>query len=363
MGLALRAAVGTLALVAVLPVAAASGATTKKLETVNVPALAEAVVTKTSLKKGKVYRLVATGTVETRYTSPEGRTTSGRDDALYCFEESGGSSAPGTRCQDKPRPLSALRFKQRGARQPFFTFEGNWPRRPGVDPVLPYDPSHRYEIKFKAPTSGKLSFEHATTLDEGSGAFTVELFGPGARKKKRRPAQCDAEDARAAATDCIWAVPFIITDVGPPDSSEGDLLTSSVDGVGKVFFNRKPNPDVPSTGDAAGRIRHYETYDPSDPEHPDARLIMKPTTGTYAVIDGFRTLRLAGIAGGNLKGERTRLDLPWTATLINFPEFLELQVFRPDEEGGLTLAHLRRYSSNPEVKVGKPRLVERPPAS
>lgn len=123
------------------------------LETLTVPGLASTpVTTRTTLRKGASYRLVVTGTVTGSFSKPDGVTIGEREDAFYCYEETNEAAVdPGNSCTRNIRYSGALRWRNGG-------FNDHVANALGLKSQPAYQPSHRYELDFRAPRTGKLAF-------------------------------------------------------------------------------------------------------------------------------------------------------------------------------------------------------------
>jgi hypothetical protein len=180
------------------------------LEKRTVSPTGKVVKSRTSLKKGKRYKLVLTGTVTTTLPGPNG-TIGSRFDALYCFETFGTSPLahdPSGSCTTSVRRHGSFLLGQRTLGFP----EQLNPR--GFNTA--YSPRHRYEVTFRAKRTGKLGFVFRTNVTQRSGHYTVRLYGATARTKPQPPHSCPAprasgvSEARAAAS-CHWVVNFRIS--------------------------------------------------------------------------------------------------------------------------------------------------------
>ena len=264
-----------------------------------VPPSGEVKSTRTTLVKGNSYRLVLTGTVT--ITNDFG--TSDRFDALYCFETFGtppmGDPTTGSCTTNTRRHASLIA----GFGKPVGGLIENQ-LNPSLLRKIPYQPSHRYEIPFRAERAGKLAFKFFTFLPQKSGSYQIALYGQPARKKKKkvaRPHVCRARasaggaSARAAAS-CHWTVSYHVredTAAAPPDA-----LGSSTTGAGRVTFDKEPKPGRLAHGVASGSIAYSSEYVTPGSTDPSALgsvdLTIEPLAAFYRYSDGFVKLVLAG---------------------------------------------------------------------
>jgi hypothetical protein len=274
------------------------------LETLTVPGLASTpVTTRTTLRKGASYRLVVTGTVTSSFTKPDGVTIGEKEDAFYCYEETNEAGVdPSNSCTRNIRYSGVLRWRN-GA------FNDRVENALGLKGQPAYQPSHRYELDFRAPKTGKLAFVGVRLASLSPvGSFKLELHGSAAKKKrvkKRRISGCRAARAsspraRAAGT-CHWEVRYTIEQKGLPAKSAAKPATGFVESettaAGKVFFNAKPKPGRTSTGRTAGLFVHTDTY--QSPINPflftEGEVTVTPLTASYRRGSGEVRLRFSAV--------------------------------------------------------------------
>ncbi len=267
-----------------------------------VPPTGETKSTRTTLVKGDSYRLVLTGTV----TTSNDFGTSDRFDALYCYETFGtppmGDPTTGSCTTNTRRQASLIA----GIGKPvggLFEYQLN----PSLLNKIPYQSSHRYEIRFRAKRSGKLAFKFFTILARRSGSYQVSLYGQPSRKKKRKkaagPKACRAPaSARgaSAAASCHWTVSYQVREdtVGAPP----DALGSSTTGAGRVTFDKEPKSGRLATGVASGSLAYSAEYITPGSSDLSALgsldLTVEPLTASYRYSDGFVKLVLGGVVTG-----------------------------------------------------------------
>jgi hypothetical protein len=272
------------------------------LETLRVPVTSDPsrlTTTHTTLRKGARYSLIVTGTIASQYTRSDGVTIGESEDAFYCYNELNEPAVdPSISCSKHIRRLDALRTKNGG----FVEDALGLPRL-----SIGYQKSHRYALSFKARLTGKLSFSSVKLpVQSPSGSFTLQLYGAGATtkipkpKKKRRPQVCQARASSSTAGSCHWVVNFTVTQQGLPTSSfpapDAFFTTSQTDGVGKVFFKKKPKLGRTVTGSAAALFVHTDTF--QSPANPflfeEGELDLKAVSGQYTQLPGGANLLLTG---------------------------------------------------------------------
>ena len=274
------------------------------LETLTVPGLASTpVTTRTTLRKGASYRLVVTGIVTSSFTKPDGVTIGEREDAFYCYEETNEAGVdPSNSCTRNIRYSGVLRWRNGG-------FNDTVMNALGFNAPPAYQPSHRYELNFRAPRTGKLAFVGVRLASLSPvGSFKLELHGSAAKRKRAkkrriggcRVARASSPGARAAGT-CHWEVRYTIQQKGLPTRSAPKPATRFVESettaAGKVFFNAKPKLGRTSTGSASGLFVHTDTY--HSPINPflfsEGEVTVTPLTASYRRGSGEVRLKFSGV--------------------------------------------------------------------
>jgi hypothetical protein len=241
-----------------------------------------------------------TGTVTDSFTKPDGVTIGEREDAFYCYEEINEAGVdPSNSCTRNIRYSGVLRWRN-GA------FNDDVANALGLQGQPAYQPSHRYELNFRAPRTGKLAFVGVRLAALSPvGSFKLELYGSARKKRKKRISGCRAARAsspraRAAGT-CHWEVRYTIEQKGLPAKSYPKPATGFVESettaAGKVFFNAKPKPGRTSTGRAAGLFVHTDTY--QSPINPflfnEGEVTLTPLTASYRRGGGEARLRFTAV--------------------------------------------------------------------
>lgn len=224
------------------------------------------------------------------------------EDAFYCYDEINEAAvSPSSSCSKNIRYQGALRARIGG-------FNDLVENALGLPGPVAYQPSHRYELNFRAPRTGKLSFV-STKLPALSpvGSFKLELYGGAAKKKrKKRVGGCPRQRANRtsvrASSTCHWVVNFEVRQSGVPQLSVPqpgpEFVDSETIGLGKIFFSAEPKAGRTASGRPAGVVAHFDTYQSPFPPFElsgEGEVRMTPLTAKYRLGRGEIRLEVKGV--------------------------------------------------------------------
>jgi hypothetical protein len=322
------------------------------------------VKSKTQLRRGKTYRLIASEAIRQSKTDVTGRTVTYELDPLYCFQTT--DPAFGGNCSlAVPVYSPRLEVALPPSTTPVSSFDVATPgsSRP------PFSRDHRYQAVFKAAASGPIyaRVEPVPSVQEDSysGAYKLEIRGEAppkkkARKKKKKPpAGCRARRKRRSGRAAAECQVFALWNVNHQSDARFGVAPGDATGSrGRLYFKDEDYPQEGryTTGEARTRFDLSHRYVLRGPGGAIANEItVDLQTGSYRYGGGRRDLHLRGVVLSTERPVGIAVGDRVGVSLHDLPDRDRLTITVVSSNG--RVVHFREENDPPErlkLKVDRP---------